>query len=359
MDRKRVTVAMSGGVDSSVAAAVLMNDYIVSGATMHLFTDEDLKLDKNKSCCSDESIADAKAVAEKLNIEHTVFEFGSDFKRLVIEPFNNAYINGFTPNPCVLCNCGLKFDLLLEKAIAAGSDLIATGHYVQSGFDEKTGRWYIEKGADPKKDQSYVLYGLSQYQLSHTIFPLGNMTKSQVRQIAEEYGFVNAQKSESQDICFIPDGNYADFIENYTGRRFPDGDFIDKNGNKLGTHRGIIRYTTGQRRGLDIALGERAFVIDKDIVNNTVTLGKNEDLFSYEAVADNVNWVSIEKPQEPIEVCARVRYNMAEQPAILYPIEDDKIKVVFKEKQRAITLGQAVVCYSGNRLLCGGRCCKK
>ncbi len=355
-EKKKVLVAMSGGVDSSVAAAILMKDYDVIGATLRLFTNEDIQLDKHKSCCSLDDVEDARFVAHRLGFPHYVYNFGDRFKECVIDKFNNSYINGLTPNPCIDCNRFIKFDALLKRAELLGQDYIATGHYVRRGYDETTGRYYLKKGIDPAKDQSYVLYGMTQEQLSKTLFPIGELTKEHTREIAQQYQLINASKPDSQDICFVPDGDYAKFIEGYTGRTFPKGNFIDTNGTILGQHNGIIRYTVGQRKGLGIALGKPAYVVSKNIENNTVTLGTNDDLFSNTAYANDVNWVSVAAPTDPIRVTARVRYNQREQPATLYPLENSNIKVVFDKPQRAITYGQAIVCYSEELLLCGGTC---
>ena len=356
---KKVMVAMSGGVDSSVAAAILKEEYEVTGVTLRLFTNEDIQLDRTKTCCSLDDVEDARSVANKLDIPFYVYNFGDRFKECVIDKFNNSYINGLTPNPCIDCNRYIKFDALLKRAELLEQDYIATGHYVRRRFDESSGRYQLLKGIDPSKDQSYVLYGMTQEQLAKTLFPIGEMTKTQTRETAEKFGFINADKPDSQDICFVPDGDYARFIENYTGRTFPSGDFTDKQGNVLGHHSGIIRYTVGQRKGLGIALGKPAYVIEKDIENNRVVLGDNEDLFFDTAYAYDVNWLSVDRPEEPLRVCARVRYNQKEQPATLYPLENGNIKVVFDKPQRAITYGQALVCYDGEMLLGGGTCCSE
>lgn len=353
-EKKRVLAAMSGGVDSSAAAAILMKEYDVTGVTMKLFTNDEIKLDDKKTCCSLDDVEDARYAAFRLGIEHYVFQFGDRFKECVIDKFNNAYINGLTPNPCIECNRHIKFEALLHRAEELGYDYIATGHYVRRRYDETTGRFQLLKGIDETKDQSYVLYGMTQAQLKKTLFPIGELTKTQTRALAAEHGLMNANKPDSQDICFIPDGDYARFIEEYTGKHFPKGNYIDKNGNVLGTHGGIIRYTIGQRKGLGIALGAPAYVISKNINDNTVTLGSNDDLFTDTVFASDVNWVSVLCSEEPIKVEAKVRYNMKAQPAVLYHLEDGKIKVVFDSPIRAVTPGQALVCYSGELLLCGG-----
>lgn len=354
-EKKKVLAAMSGGVDSTVAAAILMKDYEVSGVTLRLFTNEDIQLDKSKTCCSLEDVEDARYACSRLGIDHYVYNFGERFRECVIDRFNNAYINGLTPNPCIDCNKYIKFDALLKRAELLGQDYIATGHYVRRGYDEKTGRYFLKKGIDETKDQSYVLYNMTQEQLAKTLFPIGELTKPQTREIAAQYGFSNASKPDSQDICFIPDGDYAKFIEYYTGRKFPKGNFIDKCGNILGEHNGIIRYTIGQRKGLGIALGKPAYVISKNVSVNTVTLGSNEDLFTDRAYAEDVNWVSIDCPSEPVRVTAKVRYNQKAQPGTLYPKENNCVEIIFDAPQRAVTPGQALVFYS-NDLLLGGGC---
>lgn len=355
MSKGKVLVAMSGGVDSSAAAVLLSEEYNTVGVTLKLFSNEAISLDKTKTCCSLDDVKDAQSAAFKLGMDHYVFNFGERFRECVIDRFNNAYINGNTPNPCIDCNRFIKFDALLKRAELMECDYIATGHYVRRCYDEKSGRYLLKKGKDQKKDQSYVLYNMTQEQLSKTLFPVGEYTKDEIRKIAHEHDLINADKPDSQDICFVPDGDYAAFIERDTGIQFPSGNFIDKDGNILGKHNGIIRYTIGQRKGLNIALGTPAYVVSKDVKNNTVTLGSNDDLFSSELVADDINLISIESLTGPMKVTAKVRYSHREQPATIYPLDGGKIKVIFDEPQRAITPGQAVVFYSDDIVVGGGR----
>ena len=349
----KAIIAMSGGVDSSVAAFLMKEQgYDIIGITLKLHSGNDII--EEQSCLTQQDILDAKAVCDRLGIEHRVVDLESNFKEYVIDRFINSYMCGGTPNPCVDCNRFIKFSKLLEIANDEGFDYVVTGHYARVAFVEETGRYVLKKGLDESKDQSYVLYSLTQDALAHIKLPLGELSKAKVREIAEQNGFVNANKKDSQDICFVPDGKYADFITEYTGKKFPDGDFVDLNGNVLGTHKGIIRYTIGQRKGLNLALPQPMYVCKKDVENNVVTLCLNNELFSTELVANDVNFISIKELTEPMRVKAKIRYKHNEADATLYPNGNDTVKLVFDEPQRAITGGQAVVMYDGTTVVAGG-----
>lgn len=346
---KKALIAMSGGVDSSVAAQLCLNNgFECFGATMQLYDNESF----DKPCGTSEDIKDAKNIADKLNIPHYVFDFRKEFEDNIIKRFINTYKIGATPNPCIDCNRYVKFGLMLKKMHELGLDYIVTGHYAR--IEEENGRFLLKKAADESKDQSYVLYSLTQEQLSHVLLPLGDYKKSEIRAIAEECGFINAKKRDSQDICFVPDGDYAAFIEEYSSLSFPGGDFVDKNGKKLGTHKGIIRYTIGQRKGLGLALPAPMYVCEKDVENNRVVLCSNEELFTRELIADDFNWIAFPCPQESFSASVKVRYKHAEQPAIVTPLQDGKVKIVFCEPQRAIAKGQAAVLYDGDTVIGGG-----
>lgn len=350
---KKALIAMSGGVDSSVASLLIKEaGYEATGITMKLYGGE-LPENSTNTCCSEDDIADARAVCNKLKIPYYVFNFTDCFNEQVISRFIEAYENGSTPNPCIDCNRYIKFDRLMKRMEELKMDFVVTGHYARIEYSEKLGRYVLKKALDNTKDQSYVLYSLTQYQLSHTLFPLGSMNKTEVRKIAEENGFINAKKHDSQDICFVPDGKYAEFIERYTGKTYENGDFVDKDGNILGEHKGIIRYTIGQRKGLGLALPAPMYVFKKDLENNKVILGSNDDLFTSELYADNINLITTDKITEPIRIKAKVRYNQKEQPATAEQI-GGKLHIVFDEPQRAICKGQAVVMYDGDTVVGGG-----
>ncbi len=355
---KRVMLAMSGGVDSSCALLLLKRQgYEVIGATMHLYDNEDIGV-KSKTCCSLNDVEDAKAVAARFNVPHYVFNFKEKFKHDVIDRFNSEYLKGRTPNPCIDCNKYLKFDALLERALMMECDYIATGHYARTEYDESSGRYLLKKAVsgigNNKKDQSYVLYNLTQEQLAHTLFPLGKMDKEDVRKIAEENGLVNYDKPDSQDICFVPDGDYAKFICEYTGIQQQEGSITDKSGNYLGQHNGIINYTVGQRKGLGISFGKPMYVIGKSAESNTVTVGESSDLYSDSLIAKELNWIAIDKLTHSIRCRAKTRYSQTEQDCTVYPQGDCNVKAVFTEPQRAITKGQRVVFYSNDTVIGGG-----
>ncbi len=354
--KEKVMVAMSGGVDSSVAAVLLRDQgYDICGATLKLFEGEDVLTSCNtRTCCSLEDVEDARRVCYKLGIEHFVFNFKETFIDEVIKKFARSYEEGSTPNPCIDCNRYIKFSKLIQRALLMEKDYIATGHYAQIEYDKGSGRYLLKKGVDESKDQSYVLYVLSQHDLSRTLLPLGKMNKTEARQIAEERNLINARKPDSQDICFVPDGDYAGFLENRMGVESTQGNFVDVDGNVIGRHQGIIHYTVGQRKGLGVALGKPAYVVSKDIALNTVTLGGNEDLYKDRLTAGDLNMIAVEKITAPMNAMVKTRYSQKETEAVLHPIDDDRILVELKSKQRAITPGQAVVFYDGDIVIGGG-----
>ncbi len=352
-ENKKVMIGMSGGVDSSVAAFLLQKESLeVIGATMKLYNNEDIDFVSEKTCCSLDDVLDAKSVCARLGIRHYTLNMTDDFKKEVIERFISAYQNGFTPNPCIDCNRYMKFSKMLHKAQELDIDYVATGHYAR--IEKQSDRYILKKAVDLSKDQSYVLYSLTQEQLKVTKFPLGNYTKQQVREIAEENGFVNARKHESQDICFVPDGDYSKFIEYYTGKTYPCGDFVDMNGKRLGEHKGIIRYTIGQRRGLGLALPASMYVVEKDVDNNKVILGFKDDLFKKEVNVKNISFTACDGLDKPERLCAKIRYNQKEQPATVTQTDENHFTIVFDEPQRAITKGQAAVLYDGDTVVGGG-----
>lgn len=354
--KKKVVVAMSGGVDSSVAAAMLIEQgYEVLGVTMQIWPASDTSDDKSsKTCCSLTAVEDARRVSAKLGIPHYVMNFQEIFNKTVIEDFIDEYRAGRTPNPCIRCNKFVKFEALLSRALAMGADYIATGHYARIKFDSHKERWLLLKGIDASKDQSYALYSMTQDQLAHTLMPLGDISKSETRLIAAELGLSVAKKPESQDICFVENKNYPGFLKEHIPDIVKSGAILDINGKEIGTHQGIAFYTLGQRKRIGVTSSTPVYVISLDPQNNTITVGAESNLYATDLEASNFNLVSIDYIPESIAVSAKIRYNMIEAPAILYPLDDSGFKISFIEPQRAITPGQSVVCYNGDEVLAGG-----
>ena len=351
----RAMIAMSGGVDSSVAALLMKRaGYDCLGVTMRLYRDPGMERASPKSCCSDADEEDAAAVCWELGIPFEDLCGTKAFEQAVILPFLRDYEAGRTPNPCIACNRFLKFEILLDHARQKGCTCLATGHYARIGRDPSTGRLQLRKALDAGKDQSYVLYMLTQEQLAFLRFPLGELRKEETRALAEAAGLINARKRESQDICFVPDGDYGAFLERWTGRRDPEGEILDPDGHVIGRHRGAVRYTIGQRRGLGVAAEHPLYVVAKDMEKHTVTVGPESALYCRELVAADFNWLSIPEPEGPIRVTARTRYRQRENEATVWPLEGSRVRLIFDRPQRAITPGQAVVLYDGDLVLGGG-----
>ncbi len=345
MTKNTAMIAMSGGVDSAVAAYLMQQQgYTCMGAYMRMYDTGTLSPDA----------ADAAQIASRLGFPFHVMDARALFEARVICDFISSYESGLTPNPCIQCNRHLKFGKFLDRARKLGCDTVVTGHYAQIRQDEATGRYLLCRAADPAKDQSYVLYTLTQAQLAHVRLPLGALTKTQVRAIAEAQGFVSARKQDSQDICFVPDGDYVAFMKHHTGKDYAPGDYLDLEGNVVGRHKGAVAYTLGQRRGLGVALGTPVYVCAKDMDANTVTVGPNEALFSKGLRAADWNWFPFPALTGPLRVQAKARYNQQPQPATVYPEDGGHARVEFDAPQRAITPGQAVVLYDGDLVIGGG-----
>lgn len=337
-------VAMSGGVDSAAAALLLMQaGYQVRGVTLRLRTHG-----------QEEDLDSARAVADQLGISHTVLDQRELFQHTVMDKFVSEYVAGRTPNPCVDCNRCVKFGALLDWALEQGADYLATGHYARVDRDPVSGRYLLLRGLDRRKEQSYFLYQLTQHQLSHLLFPVGDYEKPTLRVLAEAHGFANAHKADSQDICFIPGGDYMAFLEEYGGVIPTPGDFVDVQGQILGRHKGLERYTTGQRKGLGVSADAPLYVVRKDPATNTVVLGPDSALYTQELTADCFNWISVPKPSAPLSVTAKTRYSQREDEAVAQVLPDGSVQVSFTVPQRAVTAGQAVVLYDGERVVGGG-----
>lgn len=355
MSKEKVVVGMSGGVDSSVAAYLLLKaGYDVIGVTMQIWQDEDIEVQSsNSGCCGLSAVDDARRVANKLDIPYYVMNFKEEFKDSVIDYFVEEYQNGCTPNPCIACNRYVKWESLLDRSLSIGADYIATGHYAKV-IKLKNGRYSLQESVTADKDQTYALYNLTQDQLAHTLMPVGEYTKDEIRKIAKEIDIRVHNKPDSQEICFIPDNNYAKFISEYTNKDQEEGDFITPDGQVIGRHKGIINYTIGQRRGLNLSMGHPVFVLAIRPETNEVVIGNSDQVYSTKLYANNLNFMSIPDLESDMKVTGKIRYNHKGSTCTINKIDDDTIECVFDEPQRAITPGQAVVFYNKDIVVGGG-----
>lgn len=348
---KKVLVGMSGGVDSAACVLLLRQQgYEVSGVTLRLHHYKD----RPGTCGSADDIDEAARVAAQMGISHEVLDLCDIFRREVMSRFVSEYCAGRTPNPCLDCNRELKFGAMLDYALARGFDFVATGHYARVGFDDAAGRYTLLRGVDAHKDQSYVLYQMTQHQLAHLLLPIGELDKPSVRALAQAHGLHNAHKPDSQDICFVPDGDYVRFLQDYGGVELTPGDFVDGQGHVLGQHKGLPCYTTGQRKGLGVAAGKHVYVVKKNAADNSILLGDDGDLYTDRLTASRVNWIAGTTPEAPFRCTAKTRYSQTEAEATVTPLPGQRMALLFDWPQRAVTAGQAVVLYDGDVVLGGG-----
>ncbi|HZK25900.1 MAG TPA: tRNA 2-thiouridine(34) synthase MnmA [Oscillospiraceae bacterium] len=357
-NKKRVVVAMSGGVDSSLAAALLTEQgYDVIGMTMRLWVAdefEDEAKQSSRGCCSLSSVEDARKVADKMGIPYYVVNFKEQFRQKVVDYFIDQYRQGRTPNPCIACNRYMKFDLLLQRALDLEADYLATGHYARVSYDRNKQRYRLQKAKDAAKDQTYALYNLTQEQLAHTLFPLGGYLKSEVRQLAADYGLAVATKPDSQEICFIPDNDYKRFLKEESELTAEPGPILDGAGNQLGTHQGLVNYTVGQRKGLGLAVGKPMFVVKLDLDRNQLIVGEDKDVYFSSLIAADCNYILLADLTAPLPVKVKIRYHAQETAGIVTPLTRGHVRVDFAEPERAVTPGQSVVFYQGQDVLGGG-----